>query len=443
MVSTQKTPYDAWIAQRVCPDGEQFSAQALQRYQLARLNEVISTARKCSPFYKRHFQGYGAFPLTSLADLGRLPFMGPEDVRREGLKMLCVHQGEISRVVTLETSGTTGQPKQVYFTEEDQALTVDMFAQSMSQIVDVGEPVSILLPAARPGGVGDLLYRALLALRTRPERYGLISSLPDMLHKLISRRASCLVGVPVQVLALAKYCEMRQESSSVALKNVLLCTDYVSMAATREIERIWGCQVFDYYGMTEAGLGGGMECPARCGYHLHEADLYFEVVDPASGRPVKEGQEGEVVISTLTRRGMPLIRYRTGDISRFVPGQCTCGTVLQRLEKVRFRQSGMVFIDGCGGFAMADIDEVLLALPGVINFSADMTREGDKAALKIGLLTLWHHVDEDQIRNALSSIPCISAALPSGRLDIVVTAREVSNSIEPSAAKRQVGIFFK
>ena len=441
MVSTQKPPYDAWIAQRVCRQGERFSVQALQRYQLDRLNEVINTARERSPFYRRHFGGCGTLPLNSLADLAGLPFMGPEDVRREGLKMLCVHQGEISRVVTLETSGTTGQPKQVYFTEEDQALTVDMFAQSMSQITGVGEPVSILLPAVRPGGVGDLLYRALLALRAKPERCGLISSLPDMLQKLISRRASCLVGVPVQVLALARYCEMRQKSSSVALKNVLLCTDYVPVAATREIERIWGCRVFDYYGMTEAGLGGGMECPARRGYHLHEADLYFEVVDPASGRPVKEGQEGEVVISTLTRRGMPLIRYRTGDFSRLVPGLCPCGTVLRRLEKVRFRQSGMVFIGDCGGFAMADLDEVLLALPGVVNFSAGLTRQGDRATLKIGLLTLLRPVDENQIKSALSSIPCIFAAQASGKLDLVITAREAGNAIEPSAAKRQIEAF--
>ena len=100
--------------------------------------------------------------------------------------------------------------------------------------------------------------------------------------------------------------------------------------------------------MTEMGLGGGVECQARRGYHLREADLYFEIVHPQTGEPVTEGETGEIVFTTLTRQGMPLIRYRTGDLSRFIPGQCPCGTTLRTLEKVTRRLSGKVAFKTAG-----------------------------------------------------------------------------------------------
>jgi phenylacetate-coenzyme A ligase PaaK-like adenylate-forming protein len=437
MDSMRKTPYEAWIGRRICPEGKSLTAGMLRSYQLSRLNETIAAVRARSPFYRQRLQDCGDPPLADLADLERLPFTTEEDLRNNGLKMLCAHQGEISRVVTLETSGTTGRPKRLYFTEEDQALTVDMFVQSMSQITRSGELVCILLPAHSPGGVGDLLYRALLALGAMPERYGLISSLSDLLRRLSSRPVSCLVGIPVQVLALAKYSEMQKERPGAKLKKILLCTDRASRAGIEEIERIWDCRVFDYYGMTEAGLGGGMECPARCGYHLHEADLYFEIVDPVNGRPVEEGKEGEVVFSTLTRRGMPLIRYRTGDLSRFVPGPCPCGAVLRRLEKVRSRQRGLVFVEGGAGFSMADLDEALLPLPGIVNFSAALTGCCGRTKLEITLFAL-RPVDENRIRQALAVIPALGSALASGAFDLAITTRDVTDAIEASSEKRQI-----
>ena len=134
---------------------------------------------------------------------------------------------------------------------------------------------------------------------------------------------------------------------------MLLSADNVPDAISNELRRIWGCEVFTHYGMTEMGFGGGVECEARNGYHLREADLYIEIVDPETGRSVSQGDPGEVVFTTLTRRGMPLIRYRTGDVSRFVPGPCPCGTVLKTLARVKaacarraIAQGGLLSHDG-------------------------------------------------------------------------------------------------
>ena len=97
--------------------------------------------------------------------------------------------------------------------------------------------------------------------------------------------------------------------------SVLLSTDRLPRAVIGAIEKAWGCDVYDHYGATEMGLGGGVDCRTHTGYHLREADFYFEIVDPLTGIPVSDGESGEVVFSTLTRTAMPLIRYRTGDVS--------------------------------------------------------------------------------------------------------------------------------
>jgi phenylacetate-coenzyme A ligase PaaK-like adenylate-forming protein len=123
------------------------------------------------------------------------------------------------------------------------------------------------------------------------------------------------------------------------------------------------------------GLGGGVECEAHRGYHLREADMLFEIVDPETGEPVPDGEYGEVVLTTLTRRGMPLIRYRMGDRSRFIVGECPCGTKLRTMEKVRGRFGGFVSV-GSEILRLPDFDEALFPLSGLLNFSVTVTGSG-------------------------------------------------------------------
>jgi phenylacetate-coenzyme A ligase PaaK-like adenylate-forming protein len=134
---------------------------------------------------------------------------------------------------------------------------------------------------------------------------------------------------------------------------------------------------------------------------------------------------------------MPLIRYRSGDMSSFVPGRCPCGSVLRRLAKVRCRQSGLVGLGDSAQISLADLDEALLPLPGVINFSAALAESGGRTKLELRLLSLLP-ADEKRTRQALASIPAVSSALASGDLDLAVTTREMTDALEASSAKRQI-----
>lgn len=364
------TPLDPWIKQKT-------SARELADWQLLKLNETLALARSKSAFYRKHFAEMPE-KLESLDAFSQFPFTTPEDVRANPLRFVCVSQDEIQRVVTLQSSGTTGDPKRIYFTADDQELTIDFFGVGMSVLTEPGEKVLILLPGETPGSVGDLLRLGLARLGRIPLPYGPVRDPNHALETMQAQQADCLVGSPTQVLGLAR----RWQAGNKAPRTVLLSTDYVAAAIVTELERIWGCQVFNHYGATEMGLGGGVDCEARRGYHLREADLYFEIVHPETGEPVPEGEYGEVVFTTLTRRGMPLIRYRMGDRSRFLPGKCPCGTSLRTMEKARGRFSGFISVGG-ETLKLPDFDEALFSIPGLLNFSVTVTGVGAEASLLV------------------------------------------------------------
>jgi phenylacetate-coenzyme A ligase PaaK-like adenylate-forming protein len=424
------TPLDGWIAAKIGYPDQPLSHACLQAYQLGKLRETLAWARSRSRFYQQHLTN-APHGLDHLADLAQFPFTTAQDVRERSLQFLCVSQDEIQRVVTLDTSGTTGTPKRLYFTREDQELTLDFFRAGMSTFTSPGDRVLILLPVERPGSVGDLLATALTRLGAQPIKHGPVHEVATALDVLQQERVDVLVGIPTQVLALAYH------SQGLQLKSVLLTTDHVPQSLAGAVERAWGCRVYDHYGMTEMGLGGGVECQARAGYHVREADLYVEVIDPASGQPVAEGETGEVVFSTLTRRGMPLIRYRTGDLSRFIPGACPCGTCLPRLERITQRIGSAVAIGDQWQVTLADLDEALFSVAGVVDFRASISREAGRDSLRVEAMVM-EECAVGAITAALESIPALRTARQAGKLSVVVDVRDAPSTL-PRPAKRTIG----
>ncbi len=385
------TPLDAWICSKIAPSvtgapNEPLTRSRLEDYQLGRLRATVEHARSHSPFYQRQLAGIVDTGLRSLEDISALPFTTPADILAHDLRFLCVSQGEIERVVTLCSSGTTNAAKRLHFTRQELELTVDFFHHGMTTLVAPGERVLILMPGELPGSVGDLLLQGLERLGAQGILHGIVRDESAAIHQIIVEEIDCLVGLPVQLLGLVRHADAATIPPG-RIKSVLLSADHVPAAIVREIERAWGCPVFNHYGMTEMGLGGAVDCRARNGGHLREADLYVEIIDPVSGRPLPDGEPGEVVFTTLTRVGMPLIRYRSGDLSRFIPQPCPCGTVLKRLARVTGRLAGRLQLASGGRLGMAELDEALFPLPGLLNFRAAVTVEHNRDCLQVSLLS--------------------------------------------------------
>jgi phenylacetate-coenzyme A ligase PaaK-like adenylate-forming protein len=219
---------------------------------------------------------------------------------------------------------------------------------------------------------------------------------------------------------------------------VLLSTDYVPASLVENIQRSWGCRVYQHYGMTEMGYGGGVECDAHAGYHLREADLFVEIIDPARGRVMPEGMSGEVVFTTLSRRAMPLIRYRTGDMARFIPEACPCGSPLPRLDKVRGRRTNEVVLAPKIRLDMSMLDEALFAIPEIFDYQAELLPADGCSRLQLRL-----HCDAQRLpeavhraRQALAGVPAVRAAVDRGVLAVGPIRRCTENRFTTGALKR-------
>ncbi|GAB6194123.1 DVU_1553 family AMP-dependent CoA ligase [Desulfocastanea catecholica] len=378
-----KTPLENWIRDKVVPAGAgALTTSLLEAYQLEKIRELVAFARQESPFYRQRLAEVDLDSLGDFAGFEKLPFTTAADLRVQGMKMLCTPLEQIERIVTLRTSGTTGEPKRVFFTAEDLAATADFFRCGMSTLVQPGETVLILLPGERPDSVGHLLAKALAGSGVKPVVLGPVTDGAATRAELLNHPSACLVGIPTQLLSLART-DVDGIIAKGWVKSVLLSTDYVPEAVQVELEQRWGCRVLTHYGMTETGLGGGVECEARAGYHLREADLYTEIIDPATGKRVADGVRGEVVFTTLRHRGMPLIRYRTGDLAKMLAEPCPCGTVLKRLARVQGRIDSCVPLQHGLNLSMAALDESLFPIPGLLNFSASVNREAGQDQLHL------------------------------------------------------------
>ena len=371
----QTSPLHPWIAAKLDqPKEGDLDLGALRALQLERLNGTLTHALANCPFYRQHLQAWGNRLLTSLHQITDLPFTTADDLREQGLQMLGVSQSAIERVVTLESSGTTGAAKRLYFTSEELAATQAFFRLGMGPYLKPGDRVLVLLPGETPASQGNLLAHALRPLGVECLIDGIVTDPGRCATLLAEQDIACVVGIPVQVLTLLRH----PHASRIArgrIRSVFLTSDYVPSPLVAEIHRQWGCPALNHYGMTELALSGGVECPALDGYHLREPDLYFEVVDPADGRPLPTGETGEVVVTTLTRTGLPLIRYRTGDAARFLPEPCPCGSNLPRLSKLQGRLVQRLDIGAGQQLGMPQLDEALFVIPGLVNYEAVMTLE--------------------------------------------------------------------
>jgi len=170
----EKTPLENWIREKITGEPTVFNRQILERYQLNRIRYTVAYAKRNSRYYQQKLSHIEPEDIKTLDDIRLMPWTTEEDLRSEGHRMICVTQDDISRIVTLQTSGTTGQPKRIYFTQDDQELTTDFFHIGMSTFTNPGDQVLVLLPGASPGSIGDLLKKALSRMNAETLMYGVV-----------------------------------------------------------------------------------------------------------------------------------------------------------------------------------------------------------------------------------------------------------------------------
>ena len=307
------------------------------------------------------------------------------DLRSEPERLLRVPGREVARIITHSTSGSTGEPKRIYFTEEDMLATADFFTWGMEPMVSPGGRTAVFMDGPARFSVGGLLAVALERLGAEISVCGFITDYARAAEA--ARGAECLVGLPGQMAALAEAApDLRPQA-------VLLSGDYIPESVEERLRRVWGCRMYTHWGMTETGYGGGVDCPRCRGSHLRE-DLLVEIVDPETGEPLPRGELGEIVISTTERKAMPLYRYRTGDLGRLMPGVCDCGRPEPRLDRVRRRRGDEVPVKG-GSLSIHALDECLFSVPGVMDFRGMLTGN-DR------LLVIWDGTaSEEDVETAL------------------------------------------
>ena len=354
------------------------SRQTLDRLQLEKLNRLLAREKERGGFY-------AGLPerLESLAELAALPFTTDEDLAREGGRMLLVSQGEVQRVLSDATSGTTGSAKRVFYTEFDCEHTVELFMAGIGEFVFPGGATMICMPFSGPFGLGELIAEAVSRLGARPVRVGVGRSYGELRRILSDERPDTYIGMPAELLGMLRVCGRG------SLERALISGDACPASVIAGCEKILGTKLFPHYGSREMGLGGAICCPAHEGMHLRENHVIAEIVDEA-GRVLPKGEPGELVITTIGMEAQPLIRYRTGDLTRILPDPCPCGSETIRLDYLhRAGEAG----------EMSALDDALFALDFVADYRAIRTDAG----LTLEILSAGS-ADESALRRAIPEL---------------------------------------
>lgn len=332
MTTYTQTPLNGWIKSKIgLPAHRELTRQALAAYQLERLRITLDDVMRRSPFYRRRFAAHAVESLKYLSDLVQWPLTTADDLRKDPLAFHCISQGAVERVVTLPARSPEKAPIRLFFSVADLELAVDFFHHGFTTAVTPGQRMLVLMPCRAPYSVGDLLCRGLTRLSVQTVAHGSMQSPRAAVEAILQNRIDCLVGVPSEIAALSQY-PGRKQIPSGQIKSIWLGTQNRLQCVAGDIGQAWDCRVFQHYGTAEMCPGGGVQCRVRDGFHLREADLLIEIVNPDTAKPVANGVLGEVVVTTLTREAMSLVRYRTGYGATVMTAPCPCGTVLRRLD---------------------------------------------------------------------------------------------------------------
>lgn len=362
---------------------EKASIDELRSLQLQRMKQTLQHAYQNSPVYKKKFDDAGVHPddLKSLDDLAKFPFTTKSDLRDNyPFNMFAVPQEKIVRVHA--SSGTTGQPTVVGYTQKDIDTWADMVARSLraagltnKDIIQVSYGYGLFT-----GGLGAHYGVERLGATVIPMSGGQTDRQAQLIHDF---KPTALMVTPSYCFNIIEALEEKfGTAKDCSIKTGVFGAEPWTNEMRREIEERMGIDALDIYGLSEVmGPGVAMEClESKDGPTIWEDHFYPEIINPDTGEVLADGELGELVFTTITKEGMPVIRYRTRDLTRLLPGTAR---TMRRMDKIMGRSDDMMIIRGVNVFP-SQLEEQILTVPGLIpNYQIHICKKGHMDALHI------------------------------------------------------------
>ncbi|MFE5859290.1 phenylacetate--CoA ligase PaaK [Streptomyces virginiae] len=365
-------------------EGERLGHDELAALQLTRLRATLHRAYEKVPFYRQAFDKAGVHPddCRSLADLSLFPLTTKADLRDQyPFGMFAVPRSQVRRIHA--SSGTTGRPTVVGYTDKDLSTWADVVARSIraaggrpGQIIHIAYGYGLFT-----GGLGAHYGAERLGCTVVPASGGMTDRQVRLIEDF---RPEVIMVTPSYMLTLLDEMERQGiDPRATSLRTGIFGAEPWTEEMRREIEERLDIDAVDIYGLSEViGPGVAQEfAETKDGLHIWEDHFFPEVVDPLTGAVLPEGEPGELVFTSLTKEAMPIIRYRTRDLTRLLPG--TARPAFRRMEKITGRSDDMIILRGVNVYP-TQIEEVLLRTPGLApHFQLRLTREGRMDALTV------------------------------------------------------------
>ncbi|MBZ4681286.1 MULTISPECIES: phenylacetate--CoA ligase [Thermodesulfobacterium] len=367
------------------PKIETMPQQDLKALQLEKLKKVVTLVYERVPHYRKKFEEAKVKPedIKSLEDVVRLPFTTKEDLFVDyPYGLLAVPLEEVVRLHT--SSGTTGKPKALFFTKKDIDAQAELIARNL---VMTGTTRGDVLQNSMTYG----LFTGALVMHYGAEKLGVLvipagpGNTERQIELMKTFGTTCFHMTPSYALYVAsvilnKGLDPRRD---LKLKRAYLGAEPYTEETRKKIEELLGIDVYNCYGLSEmGGPGVGFECVYKKGLHIWEDAFLVEIVNPETGEPVKEGEIGELVLTSLNREGMPLIRYRTRDLTFFFTEPCACGRTHRRISRILGRADDMFIVRGVNIFPQ-QIEAVLMGIKGVAQNYQIVLENYDEMIVKV------------------------------------------------------------
>lgn len=342
---------------------ETASREQIREIQLERLQKQVRHAYENVPFYKKQFDEAGLSPedIKTLEDIRKIPFTVKDDLRDHyPYGLFATPMSDIVRIHA--SSGTTGKPTVVGYTKQDLDTWSECIARLVCMAGGSAEDTTQI-------SFGYGLFTGAFGLHYGMEKVGAAvipmstGNTEKQLMIMQDFEPTILVSTPSYALYMSEVAaEKGIDISKLKLRIGMFGAEGHTEEMRQELERRWGIVVTENYGLSEVmGPGVAGECTEHTGMHINEDHFIIEIIDPETGEPVPEGERGEVVITPLTKQALPLLRYRTKDISWIMQGTCACGRKTARLHKIQGRTDDMLIIKGVNVFP-SQVEGVLLGI---------------------------------------------------------------------------------